>query len=117
MGAEIIAFIVSNPWRSACIGLVFVTILAGVAYKVQGLVLDKTRAELKASEAALQSYAELTTQAEKKMEAAQAKQKALEKEHTEIKKRMDQLLKDWPADCDEAADKALEWFQKVRKKK
>ena len=110
MGTEIIAFILSNPWRSACIGLALVLALSGVAYHIQGLRLNVAQSELRAAEAALAAYADMSKQAEAKAAQAETERKALQKRHAELKKKLDDIVKVWPEECDLAADEALKWF-------
>lgn len=116
MGPEIVAFLLSNPWRTACIGLVVALLCAGVWVKIQDGRIALLKSKLANAETALTVYRNLSEEAKAKFEAAKAEQEKIRVRHEKLRNDMDKLLKDWPEGCEESADAALAWFKNRGKK-
>lgn len=111
MGAEILVFIVSNPWRTACLAVALICLGLTTALRFQSLRLDNAMMQRKAIEAQITVMEAVGAANEAKIQTAAAELDVLKVKQQQATDDMNRLLENWPVNCDEAGKSALDILQ------
>jgi hypothetical protein len=107
VGVDILTWILSNPWRTACLAVAVLLFVACGAVKYQSMRLETSQANLKAAQASLVGVEAQSIKDKEKQAQALKELTELLTKHAREASRLRKEMESWPSDCDGAAAEAL----------